>query len=186
MAPQGTDPARLARITATPLGRQFATPRTRRSDVGWQHRHRLARITAAPSRVAFATPRPVPLIEVPSYPRHGSLAGVTMPPHRQRYRCASRRADGPTGHRTGTARPHHGDPFRVASSLRFARRLTAQHPPPFRRPLTIDPGPADRRSHERPDRPSRVEGRGLGNCEFNREPQPCRSHSASASERKRT
>jgi len=43
-----------------------------------------------------------------------------MPSHRQRYRCASRRADRPSGRRTGTARSRHGDP--VGSPVRYASR----------------------------------------------------------------
>ena len=52
--------------------------------------------------------------------RHGSLAGVAMPSHRRRSRCASRRADRPSGRRNGTARSHHGDP--VGSPVRYASR----------------------------------------------------------------
>ena len=83
--------------------------------------HRLARIAAAPSRVALATPRPVRL-RARSRPasRHGSLAGAAMPSHRQRCRCASRRADRPKRRRAGTARSRHGDPF--GSPVRYASR----------------------------------------------------------------
>ena len=53
-----------------------------------------------------------------------------MPSHRQRYRCASRRADRPSGRRTGTARSRHGDP--VGSPVRYASR--AGDPTPRGRP----------------------------------------------------
>ena len=52
--------------------------------------------------------------------RHGSLAGVAMPAHRRRCRCASHRADCPSGHRTGTARSLHDDP--AGSPVRYASR----------------------------------------------------------------
>ena len=96
---------------------------------GWPHR--LARIAAAPSRVLLATPRPVRLGDGsrPAF-RHGSLAGVAMPSHRQRYRCASRRADRPSGRRAGTARSRHGDP--VGSPVRYASH--AGNRPPHGRP----------------------------------------------------
>ena len=121
IAPADVAPALLARVTATPSGRQFATPRAPADQPRAADPHRLARVAAAPSRVLLATPRPVRLGDGsrPAF-RHGSLAGVAMPSHRQRYRCASRRADRPSGRRAGTARSRHGDP--VGSPVRYASR----------------------------------------------------------------
>ncbi|MBB3588893.1 hypothetical protein FHY04_003783 [Sphingomonas sp. BK481] len=45
---------------------------------------------------------------------------MAMPLHRRRCRYASRRADRPSGCRTGTARSHHGEP--VGSPVRYASR----------------------------------------------------------------
>ncbi|MCM3681640.1 hypothetical protein, partial [Sphingomonas paucimobilis] len=61
IVPADGAPALLARITATPPGRQFATPRAPADRPRVADPHRLARIAAAPSRVLLATPRPVRL-----------------------------------------------------------------------------------------------------------------------------
>ncbi len=121
IAPADAAPALLARVTATPSGRQFATPRAPAIRPLTADPHRLARIAAAPSRVTLATPRPA-RVGASSRPasRHGSLAGVPMPSQGQRCRCASRRADRPSGRRAGTARSRHGDP--VGSPVRYASR----------------------------------------------------------------
>ena len=131
IAPKDAAPALLARVTATPSGRQFATPRAPAIGPLAADPHRLARIAAAPTRVTLATPRPVRLgASFHPASRHGSLAGVAMPSHRQRYRCASRRADRSSGGRAGTARSRHGDP--VGSPVRYASR--AGNPSPHGRP----------------------------------------------------